>query len=263
MTFPTWLHSVTQLDEVDSTNSYIQRELLSGNQSIQLPWLVHAHRQTAGRGRNAKKWLSDDNSLTFSIAWSSDSIDPQRLSQLPLYIGIAISDALRPLIQVQPKVKWPNDVMLAGCKTSGILIEAFKAKPAPDQASNQIFVIGIGINCDVDLASLDPQVAQRSTSVRAHLNPGLRYSNSQLRDVVLQSVLEAIPNALSAMESDIESIEKIWPRYCFLTGRYIAIKTTDGTAEGECLGIDERGAIILRDSNGHWQTILSGEVISY
>jgi BirA family biotin operon repressor/biotin-[acetyl-CoA-carboxylase] ligase len=263
MTVPQWLQSVTELDEVDSTNSYIQRELLTGSHNVRLPWLVNAHRQTAGRGRNAKTWLSDENSLTFSIAWSADGVDPNRLSQLPLHVGIAISDAIRPLVQTQPKVKWPNDIMLAGRKTSGILIEGFKTKPSSIQDPAQVFVIGVGINCDVDLAALDVEVASRSTSVRAHLKPELQFTNAQLRTKVLHSVLERLPTAFDAVQHDGEPIEKLWSRYCFLTGRYVAVRSANEITEGECLGIDERGAIILRESSGHWHTILSGEVVRY
>jgi biotin-(acetyl-CoA carboxylase) ligase len=94
----------------------------------------------------------------FSMAIEHTMLDPantpQRLAMLPLRVGLALAQSLEPLVRSQPKVKWPNDVLVEDRKISGILIESQTVGSQKDGSqtvgSIGYAIIGIGINCTVE-----------------------------------------------------------------------------------------------------------------
>jgi BirA family biotin operon repressor/biotin-[acetyl-CoA-carboxylase] ligase len=126
--------SVEVLAEVDSTNTRLLERARQGDTAA---CLLVAERQHAGRGRQGRAWQSAPGaSLTFSLGLP---LSPQRWGGLSLAVGVALAEALHPLL----RIKWPNDLWTlddhgapAG-KLGGILIEtqgqaaAGPARPAP------------------------------------------------------------------------------------------------------------------------------------
>ncbi len=253
----------TELDEVDSTNSYLQRELIREDKSSVLPWVVTSKRQTAGRGRNGNSWLSHENSITFSIAWQPETQELERLSMLPLHIGVAVSEAVRPFVQSSPKVKWPNDVMLDGKKLAGILIESFRRPNLTSDSRSQIFVIGIGLNVANEFTELQSEIASKATSVREHLNPSLEISDQDLASLLFESILHKICSTFKTLSQTTSDLMEKWSRYCFLTGKQVSVDTSSGLINGECHGIDDRGAIVICDDSGELRSTLSGQVVYF
>ncbi|PTT86287.1 biotin--[acetyl-CoA-carboxylase] ligase, partial [Pelomonas sp. HMWF004] len=126
------------LAECDSTNTQALAHLRDGGG----PLILSASRQTAGRGRLGRAWLTDaqadDAALTFSIALTLPAaLD---LSGLSLAVGCTVADTLDPDGSAI-RLKWPNDLFLAGAKLGGILIETAPLAHTPDQRG---VVIGIG-----------------------------------------------------------------------------------------------------------------------
>jgi BirA family biotin operon repressor/biotin-[acetyl-CoA-carboxylase] ligase len=132
------------------------------------PWLLGAHRQTAGKGRAGRPWANEAGStLMFSCAFET----PIPLAQLPGIapaLGVTTCLALRSLInaqsvdaELQPltqhlKLKWPNDLQWHGAKLAGLLIET---------APSSTVVIGMGLNlkgADVLSAQLGREIADLS-----------------------------------------------------------------------------------------------------
>ena len=132
---PIWPNfTVEVLPELDSTNSELMRRARAGQLD---PVLLVAERQTAGRGRLGKEWLSsatdDGASLTFSLGLPFAPADWYGLS---LAVGLSIVESLHPALQL----KWPNDIWLQGRKLGGILIETVSVGDV------RFAVIGVGIN---------------------------------------------------------------------------------------------------------------------
>ena len=126
--------TVEVLPAVDSTNSELMRRARAGRLE---PLLLVAERQTAGRGRLGRDWLStaqaDGASLTFSLGLP---FAPADWSGLSLAVGLSVVQSLHLALQL----KWPNDVWLQGRKLAGILIETVSV------GNVRFAVIGIGIN---------------------------------------------------------------------------------------------------------------------
>ena len=119
---------------LDSTNEFARRFIKSGGASGTVIWSL---RQTAGRGRLGRRWDSDPSSLTFSLVWQCpDKSIPQNLT---LAIGLGIVQSLEVCVP-EIKIKWPNDLWIAGKKLGGILGESMHA------AGRLWIILGIGLN---------------------------------------------------------------------------------------------------------------------
>lgn len=136
---PGWRHLA--LDEVTSTNAEALRLARAGDPGK--IW-VTAGRQSEGRGRRGRPWISEPGNLYASLLL----IDPapaEAMGTLPLVAALAVYRALKPIFARAPQalaIKWPNDVLVDGAKINGTLIESMAL---PD--GHVAVVIGCGINC--------------------------------------------------------------------------------------------------------------------
>ena len=137
---------VEVLPQVASSNTTLLERARAGQMQ---PTLLVAERQTAGRGRMGRQWLSQQQaggSLTFSLGFALGEAD---LSGMSLVVGYALAQALDPHNQHQLRVKWPNDLWFAERKLGGVLIEIC------NQSAQRYAVVGVGINVQA-LPALPP-----------------------------------------------------------------------------------------------------------
>jgi BirA family biotin operon repressor/biotin-[acetyl-CoA-carboxylase] ligase len=242
------------LDQVDSTNRYLDR-LIKADQ-IRLPSLVMADSQSAGAGRGSNRWYSPQGCLMFSMAIEHAQLsaqeNPQSFSMLPLQIGLAVAQALTPMVRTRPKVKWPNDVYIQDRKVCGILIESSSI------GDLGYAVIGIGINCQVDFDQAPDEVRQSAISVHEVLSQ----SNQEFANC--ESILIAFLQSWLQIRSECQSrenwIEQTWSDWDWLADRQIQIQQPNRTLIGKADGIAADGALRLIDSDANRHTILSGSV---
>lgn len=129
---------ITLLDAVDSTNEWALSQTKS---TRDLPFACFAEKQTQGRGRRGRSWLSPSNSnIYMSLAWRLD-VQHGELGALSIIMGMAVIRALEEIGIKQAKLKWPNDVLVNGKKIAGILIETVKKSDG-----SLIVIIGTGLN---------------------------------------------------------------------------------------------------------------------
>src|SRR5262249_40116907 len=129
------------LDEVGSTNAEALSRARGGERG---PLWITARRQMAGRGRRGRKWVSEPGNLYASLLLT-DPASPKRAAELSLVAALALHDALAERANVlgpRLTLKWPNDVLCAGAKLAGILVEGEGLPGGP-----LTVVIGMGVNC--------------------------------------------------------------------------------------------------------------------
>ena len=232
--------------ELPSTNS---RALdLAACEELPLPHLVLCDRQTAGRGRGANRWWSAEGALTFSLIVGGDDLRtrPGELPRLSLAAGLGVCEAIRETSPgLDPRLKWPNDVYLAGRKLCGILVEL---APAHGRA-----VIGIGINLNNSFDSAPADVRAGAISLR-DVDGQARDPNEALLAVV-RNVLRESGEAATA-GSDLSDR---WQSVCLLTGRVIQVDAGTQRVTGRCAGIAPDGALVLLTETGP-RRIVSGVV---
>lgn len=129
--------------------------------------------QTAGRGRLGRGWVAPPgSSVLASIALHPD-VPTAKLPELSLVAGRACAQALAEVAEVEPEVKWPNDVLIGGRKVAGILAEAREGR----------VVLGIGINVLQTAGELPPRTQHPATSLL--LETGRRSPRAELLAAVL------------------------------------------------------------------------------
>jgi BirA family biotin operon repressor/biotin-[acetyl-CoA-carboxylase] ligase len=225
--------AVEVVDETGSTNS----DLLARAASLAAPLLLVALHQNAGRGRAGRSFLTAaGGALTFSLAWKFAG-PVQRLSGLPLAVGVALAEALGAL-DVPVQLKWPNDLLKDGAKLAGMLVETQAAPGGGTWA-----IIGIGINLTVPDA-LEQQIGR---SVAAA--PWLARMD---RDVLMAALLEALAAVLTQFAaSGFASFAARWNRYHAWQGQDVTIVDNGAVLHaGRAAGVDDTGALLLDTSTG-------------
>ncbi|MDQ2995371.1 MAG: biotin--[acetyl-CoA-carboxylase] ligase, partial [Pseudomonadota bacterium] len=114
------LASIEVVDTVDSTNNYLLEQVKKGCSSGSL---VLAEHQTAGRGRQGKRWHAPYASNIYMSLYWHFSKDPTELAGLSLALSLAIVDALTQQGVTGLQIKWPNDIYHNDKKLAGILID--------------------------------------------------------------------------------------------------------------------------------------------
>jgi len=233
-----------RLATATSTNDEAQRAAKAGAPHG-ATWV--AERQTAGRGRRGRIWVSPaGEGLLFSTLVRLPCA-PAQLPPLALVAGLAVRDAVaRAAPRVPVSIKWPNDIVAGDRKVAGILVEASTVGSRVEAV-----VVGIGIN--VHTRSFPHDIAGRATSV-ALLGAG---GPPPDRAELLADVLGALDrdlhvfagHGLGLLRARLEAADA-------LRGR--RVRCESGT-EGVAGGIDEYGRLIVRDDRGNFERWVAGE----
>ena len=231
------------LDSIDSTNAQALRSIEEGSVA---PFLVLAERQTVGRGRRGRKWVSPfAENIYYSLVLRMDG-GLRQLEGLSLVVGLAVMHTLREYGIPGAGLKWPNDVLVGQKKVAGILLEL-----VGDPADVCHVVLGIGINVNMQSAE---EIDQEWTSVR--LESGKVIDRNQLvarLNEVLVSYLERHRlNGFSAIQHE-------WEQAHLWQGRAVSLIAGVNKIDGVVLGIDRQGALRL-SVEGEEKTYSGGEL---
>lgn len=230
-------------DSVDSTNAEALRSIEGGSVA---PFLVLAERQTAGRGRRGRKWVSPfAENIYYSLVLRIDG-GLRQLEGLSLVVGLAVMHTLREYGIPDAGLKWPNDVLVGQKKVAGILLEL-----VGDPADVCHVVLGIGINVNMQSAE---EVDQKWTSAR--LESGKVIDRNQLvarLSEILVAYLERHRlNGFSAIQGE-------WEQGHLWQGRAVSLIAGVNKVDGVVLGIDRQGALRL-SVEGEEKTYSGGEL---
>ena len=244
----TFLHAAEWFPELASTNSHALA--LAAEDDLDLPRVIWAARQTAGRGRGHNAWWSSDGALLMSLLVdpSSAGLPFPRWSQIALLTGLAVAETLEEFLpDALVQLKWPNDVYVAGRKICGILTEI------PPGRTDRL-VVGIGVNVANSLASAPRELQETAVS----LIDLTGHSAPTPGDVLLNLMSRWDGWLQRAAISELDFSE-LWSRRCYLTGETIHVMQGSESLMGRCAGLDPDGALRL-EIEGRILRILAGTV---
>jgi BirA family biotin operon repressor/biotin-[acetyl-CoA-carboxylase] ligase len=226
--------AVTSVMETGST----QADLLSlvRVRQPQGPLLRVAIVQTAGRGRQGRRWHAAPGAgLQFSLA--CPMAQPNVPPALTLAAGVALADAL---VDVAPDVrlKWPNDLLLAQRKLGGVLAEL-----ATDREGRRTLVIGVGINLWIDAAARDA-IGQPVASLVECVAPDRLLA---LRETLLGRVAAALAHAIDdcAARGFVPWQARFMQRFALLGQPVQILDQGTRVADGRALGVDGDGRLLI------------------
>jgi BirA family biotin operon repressor/biotin-[acetyl-CoA-carboxylase] ligase len=235
------------LDETDSTNAEARRRAEAGEVG---PLWITARKQTAGRGRRGRKWESESGNLASTLLLLTRK-SPAEAAQLTFAASLAVADLLdRYVPPALVTIKWPNDVLLDGRKTSGILIESGPA------ASGVLWLaVGIGVN----LSQTPGETERPATCIAEHLNQGVASAPSV--DEAAQALAETFGIWLDRWTTlGFQPILDAWTaRTPGLHGPCTA-RLTNETLTGTADGVEADGSLRLKLPDGSLRIISAGDV---
>ena len=237
-------YALSHFDEIDSTNEEARRIASAGGKG---PLWITAARQTSGRGRRGRVWESPVGNLAATLL-----IDPGKpaseCAQLSFVAAIAAADmigAAAPRADI--RVKWPNDVLADGKKIAGILLES----ASNGAAAPQWLAIGIGIN----LKHFPPQTEFPAISLAA-----LGVTPPEPREALTALAASFAKWYELWRERGFAPVRDAWLARAAGLGARIVARLSNGEATGVFEGLDESGALILREGQGRSRIIAAGEI---
>lgn len=232
--------NVVRRGVVDSTNEVAKTLIAEGVE----PWtVVVAEKQVQGKGRFGRSWSSPRGGLYLSLLLHEDLA---RLPILSLAAGLATAEALESL-GLEPRLKWPNDVLLRDQKVAGILVEGIVG-PETYWA-----ILGIGINTNVSLEALPEPLRDGATTLREAL--GEKVDNEALLEALLDALAHAHPPP-----GEEERVSRRYRERCSTLGRKVKVETADGLLEGKAVDVDASGFLRLQTKEGVVQ-VAEGSIV--
>ena len=234
------------LDACASTNTLLLERARGG---APLGSVIACELQSAGRGRRGNSWQSGlGGSLTFSLLWRFAQ-GAAGLSGLSLAAGVAVARALAAAGVEDVQLKWPNDLLHAGRKLGGILIELHGDAAGPSAA-----VIGIGLNLRLP-ASLRDAIAQAVTDVASISN------EVPQRNRLLAATLIELAQVLEQFAGHgFAPLRQEWTARHAHQGKAVTLSSGDGNkVAGRAAGVAEDGALLVETARGV-ERFVSGEL---
>jgi len=244
--------SIVRVDETDSTNRMARRLAESGACD---GTVVVAERQTAGRGRLGRSWLSGGNfGLWFSVLLRPQ-FEPNLGGLLGIGAAVAVVRAVDKLTGVHADLKWPNDVLIGGRKVCGVLAEASTVAGRLEWA-----VVGVGLNLFAPERGFPPELSQVATSLSEHLGPDAVIDRERLLATVLDeladcvSLLERGAGGARALAGEAERLMQA------MMGRRITVKAASGEYEAAAARLDDEGGLVVLLDSGESVRVTSADV---
>ena len=226
--------SVICFDQVDSTNDVAWDSARHGDTD---GLVVLAESQRRGRGRHGRTWVS---APAASILMSAVLIDPSNdlpREALTIAAGLAVAEGIEDATRLQSELKWPNDVLLAGAKVAGVLVESRLAR------ADRTFVVGVGIN--VASAPAQEHVSRPTTCLAeraAHYIERIEVIRAVLRR--LDAWVDRIARGQSA------DLRRPWVRRCGMINQRVRVRCGESCYEGRALDVSPLDGLVLCRDDG-------------
>ena len=210
---------------------------------------VYTMDQTQGRGRLGRQWENAaGKALYYTVAHTRPMCQPEAQ---PLLMSLVVQDALHQQFGVDCQIKWPNDILLNGCKLAGILCES-TVTPA-----GQLWVLGVGVNLAQPQSYFTGQGLPYAGSLAMAGVPVQPEQAAHELAVRITALLEQRMADFCA--EGFAPLRKDYCAACVNLGRHITWQKDGATVGGTCRDVDNDGHLMVESDAGK-QEIFTGEV---
>ena len=215
--------------------------------------IIIAAKQTGGKGRSGRKWLSPKGGIWFSIILQP-KFDISITTLFPIASSLALSYAIEKTFKFKPELKWPNDLTVKGKKVAGMLVDV-------SLESNKIesLVLGVGINFNVDVKQIEKILKDTPNFYGV---ASLSEQKMKIKPKILVQTflleLEKIYELLNKKQT--KSIISNWTERSSTIGKKVELDTVDGKIKGDAIKIDDDGALIVSEKNKTCR-VIAGDII--
>lgn len=235
------------LEEVGSTNQEAFRLAEAGAAE---GTVVLAERQTAGKGRLGRQWVSPGGVNLYLSVVLRPELPPYEAPQLTFLSAVALARAIEALTGLRPAIKWPNDLLVDGCKVAGLLNEM---SAETDRVA--FVILGIGVNLNMTADQFPDGL--RTPAISLSLASGRPVLRVPFATCLLANLDEEYARFCA---EGFGPVRDEWSRRCNAFGRQVAVTMGGQALQGPFVGIDHDGALLLRLPDGRVERIMSGDV---
>lgn len=241
-----WLgKTIVHRNSVDSTQTIAHQLALEGAKH---GTIVVADEQTKSRGRVNRKWYSPKGEGIWLSIILRPNILPYLAPQLTLLTATVLANIFDEYCDVQPQIKWPNDILINGKKISGILTEM-----QAEQDNVLYVIVGIGIN--INQIEIDEEIKERATSLRLETN-----QEWELVPLIQQILTSFEQKYDRYLHKGFNEIKQTWENYGFRMNERLKIESGKKKWEAIFRGIGEDGALLAETDEGKVEKIYSAEI---
>lgn len=233
--------------ETTSTNDVVERLAIDG---VAEGIVVFAEKQTAGRGRLGRSWVSPPGCGLWLSILLRPKLNPLATTQLTVASAVAVARAIQSHTQLKPQIKWPNDILLNGKKVCGILTEL-----SAELDRVRHVTLGIGLDVNQSREDLPPELRSIATSLQ------IESKQHWLRSDVAIALLKELDLVYHQINTGgFAKISDEWASRCSTLGERVRIRLGDRVFRGTAEALDDEGALLIRTEHGRLERILGGDV---
>lgn len=237
-------------DTIDSTQN---QALKMADDETNNGSIIVASKQTGGRGRSGRKWVSPKGGIWVSIILQP-KFDISITTLFPIASALALSIAIEKIFSISPELKWPNDLTIKGKKVAGMLVDV-----ALESNKIEYLVLGVGINFNVNVKEIEKTLKGTPNFYGV---ASLTEQKSEIKPIKLvQTFLVELERIYKLLETkQTKKIISEWTSRSSTIGKNVELNTTDAKIKGKAMRIDEDGALVVSE-NGKTNRIIAGDII--
>ncbi len=240
---------VYYFDSIDSTQNQAMK---IASDEANNGTVIIAEKQTSGKGRLGRKWISPKGGIWLSIILHP-KFDISVITLFPIASALALSNAIEKTLNIKSELKWPNDITIKGKKVAGMLVDA-------SLESNKIenLILGVGINFNVDIKQIEKSLKDTPNFYGV---TSLSEQNKTVKPILLvQSFLMELEQMYDLLNAgDTKKIIRDWTRKSSTIGQNIELSTEEGKIRGKAIKIDDDGALVISENKKN-RRITSGDI---
>lgn len=232
-------------DTLDSTNDYGKE--LAKHKCVH-GTLIVADTQTAGKGRRGRIWQSPKGSTVSMSLCLEPKLPTERVAGLTLVMALAVAEAIAEVADVNPQIKWPNDIVVNNKKICGILTEMCFVD------AHYVVIIGVGIN--VNTENFPEEIRGIAGSLK--IESGREIS----REKLIAAVMKYFEGFYEQYEQtqDLSLLKECYEAMLVNQGREVQVLDPKAAYTGIAKGITDDGNLVVVCQDGTEREVYSGEV---
>jgi BirA family biotin operon repressor/biotin-[acetyl-CoA-carboxylase] ligase len=234
--------------EVDSTNRWAREHCLKGAEE---GLVILAESQSQGKGRLGREWQSPAGVNLYASIILRPSIPAASAPHIPLLAGVAGANALARACGLDARIKWPNDIFVNGKKVAGILSEM-----EAEGLQARFIILGVGVNVNWQKEDIPPELREVATSLRAEA--GREFSRAKVAAEFFEELEREY--TLFLKEKFSSRLRQEWNRLSWVNQKRVTITVPGRKLEGQVLGLDTDGALLVIDQEEKIQRFITGDV---
>ncbi len=244
-------------EKVGSTNLMARELAVKGAKN---GTVVIADTQDKGKGRNGKIWTSPKACNVYLSIILKPKFSPEAANGMTILAATAAAESIKEISSITPQIKWPNDILVNSKKVSGILTEM-----STQNNVIEYIIIGIGINVNLKEEDIYEDIKNIATSLYIERTKELGQVNGNSLFINRNNLIISFLNKFEKyyetfLSTGLSSILQTYQKYFGMIGKDVEINSENHKIKGQVVGIDSKGALLLKTGENELEKVVSGEL---